>query len=112
MKDHRQSVALAPKYSLANPGTDPNAAGNQRKNMMQAVEASLKRLQTDYIDVYWVHVWDQITPVEEVMRGLDDLMRGGKVLHVGISDAPAWWIAQANMTAFALSGTPRNMQVA
>ena len=99
MKGHRQSVVLATKYSMAAPGTDPNAAGNQRKNMVQSVEASLKRLQTDYIDLYWVHVWDQITPVEEVMRGLDDLVRTGKVLYVGISDAPAWWIAQANTLA-------------
>jgi aryl-alcohol dehydrogenase-like predicted oxidoreductase len=99
MKDHRQSVVLATKYTMSAPGTDPNAAGNQRKNMMQSVEASLKRLQTDYIDLYWVHMWDQITPVEEVMRGLDDLIRQGKVLYVGISDAPAWWIAQANTLA-------------
>jgi aryl-alcohol dehydrogenase-like predicted oxidoreductase len=99
IKDHRQSVVLATKYSNAAPGTDPNAAGNQRKNMMQALEASLKRLHTDYIDLYWVHIWDQITPVEEVMRGLDDLIRQGKVLYVGISDAPAWWIAQANTLA-------------
>ena len=99
MKDHRQSVVMATKYSSAAPGTDPNAAGNQRKNMMQAVEASLKRLETDYIDLYWVHIWDQITPVEEVMRGLNDLVRQGKVLYVGISDAPAWWIAQANTLA-------------
>jgi aryl-alcohol dehydrogenase-like predicted oxidoreductase len=99
MKDHRESVVLATKYTMSAPGTDPNAAGNQRKNMMQAVEVSLKRLQTDYIDLYWVHLWDQITPVEEVMRGLDDLIRHGKVLHVGISDAPAWWIAQANTLA-------------
>ncbi len=96
MDGHRQSVVMATKYTNAAPGTDPNAAGNQRKNMMQAVEASLKRLRTDYIDLYWVHIWDQITPVEEVMRGLDDLVRAGKVLYVGISDAPAWWIAQAN----------------
>jgi aryl-alcohol dehydrogenase-like predicted oxidoreductase len=67
--------------------------------MIQALEASLKRLQTDYIDLYWVHIWDGITPVEEVMRGLDDLVRQGKVLYVGISDAPAWWIAQANTLA-------------
>jgi aryl-alcohol dehydrogenase-like predicted oxidoreductase len=67
--------------------------------MVQAVEASLKRLQTDYVDLYWVHIWDQITPVEEVMRALDDLVRQGKVLYVGISDAPAWWIAQANTLA-------------
>jgi aryl-alcohol dehydrogenase-like predicted oxidoreductase len=99
MKDHRQSVVLATKYTNANPGTDPNAAGNHRKSMVQALEASLKRLKTDYIDLYWVHIWDQITPVEEVMRGLDDLVRQGKVLYVGISDAPAWWIAQANTLA-------------
>src|SRR5882762_1754280 len=78
MRDHRQSVVLATKYTMSAPGTDPNAAGNQRKNMMQSLEASLKRLQTDYVDLYWVHMWDQITPVEEVMRGLDDLIRQGK----------------------------------
>ena len=96
---HRDSVVLATKYSNAAPGNDPNAAGNHRKSMMQAVEASLKRLRTHYIDLYWVHIWDAITPVEEVMRGLDDLVRQGKVLYVGISDAPAWWIAQANTLA-------------
>ncbi|HSF25450.1 MAG TPA: aldo/keto reductase [Blastocatellia bacterium] len=99
MEGHRQSVVLATKYTNAAPGKDPNAAGNQRKNMVQSVEASLKRLRTDYIDLYWVHIWDQLTPVEEVMRGLDDLVRAGKVLYVGISDAPAWWIAQANTLA-------------
>jgi aryl-alcohol dehydrogenase-like predicted oxidoreductase len=99
LRGHRESVVLATKYTNAAPGTDPNAAGNHRKNMVQAVEASLKRLQTDYIDLYWVHAWDQITPVEEVMRGLDDLVRQGKVLYIGISDAPAWWIAQANTLA-------------
>ena len=99
MKGHRDSVVMATKYTNAAPGKDPNAGGNQRKNMFQAVEASLKRLQTDYIDLYWVHIWDQITPVEEVVRGLDDLVRQGKVLYVGISDAPAWWIAQANTLA-------------
>ena len=106
MEGHRQSVALATKYTNAMPGTDPNAAGNQRKNMMQAVEASLKRLKTDYIDLYWVHIWDQITPVEEVMRGLDDLVRAGKVLYTGISDAPAWWIAQANTLAHLRGWSP------
>src|SRR2546422_759295 len=99
MQGHRQSVVMATKYTNSAPGTDPNAAGNQRKNMVQAVEASLKRLRTDYVDLYWVHAWDQITPVEEVMRGLDDLVRQGKVLYVGISDTPAWWIAQANTLA-------------
>jgi len=99
MSGHRQTVVLATKYTNAAPGTDPNASGNHRKNMMQAVEASLKRLQTDYIDLYWVHIWDQITPVEEVMRGLDDLVRQGKIMYAGVSDAPAWWIAQANTLA-------------
>lgn len=106
MKGHRQSVVMATKYTNAAPGTDPNAAGNHRKNMVQAVEASLKRLKTTYIDLYWVHIWDQITPVEEIMRGLDDLVRAGKVLYVGISDAPAWWIAQANTLAHLRGWSP------
>src|SRR6266700_4269041 len=83
----RQRIVLATKYTNATPGTDPNAAGNHRKSMVQAVEASLNRLQTDYVDLYWVHIWDQITPVEEVMRALDDLVRQGKVLYIGISYA-------------------------
>src|SRR5258705_6101066 len=99
IKGHRDGVVLGTKYSNAVPGNDPNAAGNQRKSMMQALEASLKRLQTDYIDLYWVHILDGITPVEEVMRGLDDLVRQGNVLYVGISDAAAWWVAQANTLA-------------
>src|ERR1700681_1634693 len=99
IQGHRESVVLATKYSNATPGNDPNAAGNHRKSMMQALEASLKRLQTEYIDLYLVHIWAGITPVEEVMRGLDDLVRQGKVLYLGISDAPAWWIAQANTLA-------------
>ena len=106
MEGHRQSVVLATKYTNSVPGTDPNAAGNQRKNMVQSVEASLKRLRTDYIDLYWVHIWDQITPVEEVMRGLDDLVRQGKVLYAGISDAPAWWIAHANTLAHLRGWSP------
>jgi aryl-alcohol dehydrogenase-like predicted oxidoreductase len=96
---HRDEVVLATKYSNAAPGKDPNAAGNHRKNMMQAIEASLKRMRTDYIDLYWLHIWDQMTPVEEVMRAFDDLVRQGKVLYIGVSDAPAWWIAQANTIA-------------
>src|SRR6267143_870876 len=99
VQGNRESLVLATKYSNAAPGSDPNAAGNHRKSMIQALEASLKRLQTDYIDLYWVHIWDGITPVEEVMRGLDDMVRAGKVLYVGISDAPAWWVPQANTLA-------------
>jgi len=106
MKGHRESVVLATKYSDAVPGKDPNAAGNHRKSMVDAIEASLKRLQTGYIDLYWVHIWDGLTPVEEVMRGLDDLVRQGKVLYVGISDAPAWWVAQASTLAHLRGWSP------
>ncbi len=95
----RGHFVLATKYTLFMRQNDPNAAGNQRKNMVQALEASLKRLNTDYIDLYWVHAWDFMTPVEEVMRALDDMVRAGKVLYVGISDAPAWVISQANTLA-------------
>ncbi len=106
LSDHRNSMVLATKYTNAMPGKDPNAGGNQRKNMVQAVEASLKRLQTEYIDLLWMHIWDQLTPVEEVMRAFDDLVRQGKVLYVGVSDAPAWWIAQANTLATLRGWTP------
>lgn len=99
MASDRERIVLATKYTNTAPGSDPNAAGNQRKNMMQSVEASLQRLKTDYIDLYWLHVWDFTTPVEEVMRAFDDLVRQGKVLYIGISDAPAWIVARANMLA-------------
>jgi aryl-alcohol dehydrogenase-like predicted oxidoreductase len=99
MRDHRQEVVLATKYTNAAPGSDPNAGGNHRKNMMQAIEGSLRRLKTDYIDLYWMHIWDKMTPADEVMRAFDDLVRQGKVLYTGVSDAPAWWIAQANTLA-------------
>jgi aryl-alcohol dehydrogenase-like predicted oxidoreductase len=91
----RDRFVVATKYTLnARPG-DPNGAGNQRKNMMQSIEASLRRLNTDRIDLYWVHAADLLTPIEEVVRGLDDLVRAGKVLYVGVSDTPAWQVAQA-----------------
>jgi aryl-alcohol dehydrogenase-like predicted oxidoreductase len=106
IKDDRESIVLATKYSNAVPGKDANAAGNHRKSMVQAVEASLKRLQTAYIDLYWVHIWDGLTPVEEVMRALDDMVRQGKVLYVGISDAPAWWVAQSNTLAHLRGWSP------
>jgi aryl-alcohol dehydrogenase-like predicted oxidoreductase len=106
VQGHRERLVLATKYTLGRPCNDPNAAGNHRKNMMQAVEASLKRLRTDYIDLYWLHIWDQLTPVEEVMRGFDDLVRQGKILHAGVSDMPAWVIAKANTLADLRNWTP------
>jgi aryl-alcohol dehydrogenase-like predicted oxidoreductase len=95
----RAHFVVATKYSLSTRKDDPNAGGNHRKNMVQAVEASLKRLNTDYLDLYWLHMWDFTTPVEEVLRALDDLVRAGKVLYVGVSDTPAWVVAQANTLA-------------
>ena len=95
----RESAVLATKYTNAMPGTDANAGGNQRKNMIQSVEASLKRLKTDYIDLYWLHIWDRLTPVEEVMRAFDDLVRQGKILYAGVSDMAAWAVARANTLA-------------
>jgi aryl-alcohol dehydrogenase-like predicted oxidoreductase len=106
LKADRDRAVLATKYTNSMPGADPNAGGNQRKNMMRSVEASLKRLQTDYIDLYWVHVWDQITPIEEMMRALDDLVRQGKLLHVGVSDMAAWAVARANTLAEWKNWTP------
>ena len=99
MSGHRDRVVLATKYTGAAPGNDPNAAGNHRKSMMQSVEASLKRLKCDYIDLYWLHIWDQITPIEEVIRAFDDLVRQGKILYAGVSDMPAWVVAKANTLA-------------
>jgi aryl-alcohol dehydrogenase-like predicted oxidoreductase len=106
LEGHRDQVVLATKYTNAPSGNDPNAGGNHRKSMVQALEASLKRLRTDYIDLYWLHIWDQLTPVEEVMRAFDDLMRQGKVLYAGVSDAPAWWVAQANTLAVLRGWSP------
>lgn len=99
LAENRDSVVLATKYTNAMPGTDPNAGGNQRKNMMRSVEASLKRLKTDYIDLYWLHIWDRMTPLDEVMRAFDDLVRQGKILHAGVSDMAAWAVARANTIA-------------
>ncbi len=95
----RDYFVLASKYSLYDRRNDLNATGNHRKNMMRSVEASLKRLKTDYLDILWLHAWDFTTSVEEVMRGLDDLVGKGKVHYIGISDTPAWIVAQANTLA-------------
>ena len=95
----REHLVLSTKYTMAVPGHDPNAAGTQRKNLVQSLEASLKRLLTDYIDVYFIHIWDFLTPIEEVMQALSDVVRAGKVLYVGISNTPAWIISRANTLA-------------
>ena len=95
----RDRVIITTKFSYnAEPG-NPNAGGNGRKNILRAVEGSLQRLGTDYIDLYMLHTWDQVTPAEEVIRTLDDLVRSGKVRYVALSDVPAWYAAQAQTLA-------------
>lgn len=110
LADHglRPSVVLATKYTNHAPGveypgetggTHANAAGNHRKNLVQSVETSLRRLKTDYIDLLWVHAPDYLTPTEEILRAVDDLVRQGKILHLGLSDFPAWMVSRAQATA-------------
>lgn len=104
--DRVEVFLIATKYTLSRDTGDPNAAGNHRKNLVLSLERSLRRLRTDYIDIYWVHLWDRHTPVEETMRALDDAVRQGKILYVGISDAPAWVVARANTLAQWRAWTP------
>jgi aryl-alcohol dehydrogenase-like predicted oxidoreductase len=91
----RERMVVATKYTLTSRRDDPNAGGNHRKNLVQTLEESLRRLRTDYVDLLWLHMWDGLTPVEEVVRALDDLVTAGKVLYVGASDTPAWVAAKA-----------------
>ena len=108
----REQVVLATKFTLSMRRGDPNGGGNHRKNLVQSLEGSLRRLRTDRIDLYWVHAWDGITPVDETMRALDDAVRQGKILYVGVSDYPAWKVAQANTLAELRGWTPfRALQV-
>ncbi|WP_035293218.1 aldo/keto reductase [Actinoalloteichus caeruleus] len=102
----RDRFVLGTKYTVSHDRDDPNASGNHRKNLVGSLERSLRRLRTDHVDVYWVHVWDRHTPIEETMRALDDVVRAGKVLYVGVSDAPAWLVAQANTLANWRGWTP------
>lgn len=95
----RERVVLATKFTLNLDAGDPNGGGNGRKSIVRALDASLKRLRTDYVDLYWLHVWDGITPVEEVMDTLDALVRAGKVRYLGLSDTPAWYLARAQTLA-------------
>jgi len=97
--EQRDRLVIATKYTLATRPGDPNSGGNHRKSMVRSVETSLSRLRTDYIDLLYLHIWDGTTPVEEVMRALDDLVRAGKILYAGISDTPAWQVARMQTLA-------------
>jgi aryl-alcohol dehydrogenase-like predicted oxidoreductase len=102
----RDRVVIATKFSNNLDTGNPNAGGNGRKNMMRAVEASLRRLKTDYVDLYFLHTWDRMTPAEEVMRTFDDLVRAGKIRYAGLSDVPGWYAARAQTWAEAHALTP------
>lgn len=105
----RDRFVLASKYSLFDgfvDGRDPNGSGNHRKNLFRSVEGSLKRLNTDYIDLLWIHIYDYTTPIDEIVRALDDIVRQGKVLYIGASNFPAWWIARYNTLADLQGKTP------
>src|SRR4051812_30374846 len=95
----RDRVVVSTKYTVSRDARDPNGAGNHRKNLRLSLETSLRRLRTDHVDVYWVHIWDPHTPIEETMRALDDAVSAGTVLYVGVSDTPAWVVARANTLA-------------
>jgi len=99
IKSDREHFVVATKYTLYTRKDDPNFSGNHRKNMMRSLDESLKRLKTDYIDLYWVHAWDYTTPEEEILRALDDMIRAGKIHYIGISDTPAWIVSRMNAIA-------------
>jgi len=103
---NRAYIVLASKYSLSMRTDDPNAGGSHRKNLVQSLEDSLRRLDTEYLDLFWVHGWDGSTKLAELMRALDDQVRAGKILHIGFSNAPAWVIASANTLASERNMTP------
>jgi len=103
---NRERLVLTGKFTNSIDPADPNASGNGRKHIIRAVEASLRRLGTDYLDLYLLHTWDRITPVEEVVRTLDDLVRAGKIRHGGLSDVPAWYATRAQGYAEAHAMSP------
>jgi aryl-alcohol dehydrogenase-like predicted oxidoreductase len=98
-KDRRHRSVIATKFFGNLHVGDPNGGGSGRKAMIEQCEASLRRLQTDYIDLYWIHNWDKGTPIDETMRALDDLVSAGKIRYIGISDTPAWKVAHAQTLA-------------
>jgi aryl-alcohol dehydrogenase-like predicted oxidoreductase len=90
IKSRRNRLVISTKYSLTTAPGDPNASGNHRKNMVHSVDDSLRRMGTDYVDLYYLHMWDFRTPADEILRAFDDLVRAGKILYIGLSDTPAW----------------------
>ncbi|MBV2362890.1 aldo/keto reductase [Streptomonospora nanhaiensis] len=106
LRGRRDRFVVATKFALTRETGDPNSGGGHRKNLALSLEASLRRLRTDYVDLLWVHAWDEHTPIEETMRALDDAVRAGKVLYVGASNLPAWLVSRANTLAEWRDWTP------
>ncbi|MFI5952564.1 aldo/keto reductase [Cryptosporangium sp. NPDC051539] len=102
----RDRLVLTSKFTNTTDPANPNASGNGRKHLIRAVEDSLRRLDTDYLDLYLLHTWDRITPAEEVVRTLDDLVRAGTIRYAGLSDVPAWYAARAQSYAEAHALSP------
>jgi aryl-alcohol dehydrogenase-like predicted oxidoreductase len=105
-RSRRDRVVIATKFFSNLYVGDPNGGGASRKTMIESCEQSLRRLRTDYIDLYWMHLWDKFTPIDETMRALDDLVRAGKVRYIGFSDTTAWKTAQAQVQAEWRGWTP------
>ena len=99
-------MVIASKFSTNLRDGDPNGGGANRKSLIAACEQSLRRLQTDYIDLYWMHWWDKFTPIEETMEAMNDLVRSGKIRYVGFSNTPAWKVAHAQVRASLLNLAP------
>lgn len=99
VEGRRDRIVIATKYTLASRPDDPNSGGNHRKSMIRSIETSLRRMKTDYIDLFYLHAWDGTTSVEEIMRAMDDLVRAGKVLYLGISDTAAWQVSRMQAIA-------------
>ena len=99
LHDRRDRVVLSTKYSMTTQPGNPNASGNHRRAMVRSVEDSLRRLGTDYIDVYYLHMWDYRTPIDEILKAFEDLVQSGKILYIGLSDTPAWQAARMQMMA-------------
>ncbi len=106
LQNRRDRFVLSTKYSLNTDPTNPNAGGNHRGSLVRAIDDSLKRLGTDYIDLYWLHAWDYRSSIEEVMRALDDMVRQGKILNIGLSDTPAWVVSEGQAIAKLRGWTP------
>ena len=102
----RDRFVVATKYTVTRDPADPNGGGNHRKNLRLSLETSLRRLRTDHVDIYWVHIWDRHTPIDETMRALDDAVTAGKILYIGVSDTPAWVVSRANTLAEWRGWTP------